>query len=255
MERGCRGILKGDPVDHSPLRGLEQEDVWVTATKSVFRDHLKHVAARMPPHWGFLVVSDANLMDAWLSPRLDVMDADVAAARMQTQAGGFHALVDIVEPPQLLIIIAGIKSARNEAMPEVLLEAIRHRMYRDTPTWVVDQPDVPLTDSTHLSHSKLVLSELNGWNRAVLGEDSGVKKSKLQLGLGGVELPPMESVEDVLDGFDEAEVEEYVPPPEPSKSTAGQTLMGQSDKTQNLLGDIEAETAPPQPKKWRRGKK
>ena len=245
MERGWRKLIKGEPVDGSPLRGKENSDLWVTATKAVFRNHLKHVAARMGPNWRFLVKTDADLMDAWLSPRLEVMDADVASARMKTQAGGFHALVDLVEPPELLILLVGVKTARNEAMPEVLLEAMRHREHRELPTWVVDRPDVRITDTTHLSHSAAVISALQDWGRVKLDEEQPL--SKLLQGM-----PPLSEPEPPPEPEEEADVYE-APSRTESSSTSGQPVMGLSDETRSLMRGDEAE--PPAPKGWKSGRR
>lgn len=170
IERGWRGLLKADPVPDSPLKkeGRTESDLLITATHYSFRCHLKHVAGRMPSNWGFLVVTDADMMDAWLSPRVKVRDADVDLIRQQRAAARkYDALVDLVEPPELLVVLVGVKAARNEAMPEVLLEALQHRAHLSKPTWVVDHPDKPLQDG-HISYSHSVGQFLSDWSRIEL---------------------------------------------------------------------------------------
>jgi hypothetical protein len=61
-------------------------------------------------------------------------------------------LVDLVEPPQLLIIRLGVKVARNQAMPEVFMEGVQLRLHTGKPTWIWDQPDYPFREG-HLCWS------------------------------------------------------------------------------------------------------
>ena len=171
INRGWKGLLSADPVDQSPLRGddLTESNIKITGSRPTFRSHMKHVAARMPPTWGFLVVSDADLMDAWLSYKLDVKDADVDQMRQRADIQRYDALVDLVEPPVLLVLVCGVKAARNEAMPEVLLEALRHREHINRVTWVVDSPSYPLRDG-HISYSHAVGEFLSEWDNLTLPE-------------------------------------------------------------------------------------
>jgi len=106
-------------------------------------------------------------MDAWLSRKLDVKDADVVMLREQADIHRYDALVDLIEPPALLVLVCGVKAARNEAMPEVFLEALRHREHLSKPTWVVDQPSYPLGDG-HISYSYAVGDFLSEWPRVKL---------------------------------------------------------------------------------------
>lgn len=157
VERGWRGLSKADKVPVSPLLTRETKSLWITASHRLFKAHLRHVALRNGPKWGFVVVSDADLMDAWLSrvDDRDIYDGDVEQLRRQPVTSRYGALVDMVEPPELLVIMTGVKAARNSAMHEVLLEALRHREHINKPTWVVDQPDSPLANG-HISYSPQV---------------------------------------------------------------------------------------------------
>lgn len=175
VERGWRGLLAAPPIAKSVLMDKVTKKLHVTAPSKVFRSHMKHIASRMPPAWGFLVISDADLMDAWLSRKLDVFDADVVQKRQQADVRKYEALVDLVEPPELLVIICGVKTARNEAMPEVLLEAIRHRELRGQITWVVDQPGYPLIDG-HISYSHALADVMGEWENIKLTKQAVATK-------------------------------------------------------------------------------
>ena len=183
VERGWPGLTKAAKVPVSPLRGKEGKSLWVTAEVPIFKAHLRHAALRMGPNWDFLVTSDADLMKAWLATAVaqavEIFDADVAS----TPTYEFVSLDDLVVPPSLLVIILGVKAAKNKAMSEVLVETLRLRVYRNQPTWIVDQPSKPLQHG-HIAYSEMVVAEMDGW-------------PQISLALEGAEnvtgMPPAES--------------------------------------------------------------
>lgn len=164
VNRGWPGLTKATPLKGSILKGKTEMDLRITGSLKVFRENLRHVACRMGSSWNFKVVSDSDMMEAWLSNigDDDVIDADVGQKRKSAVRSQFSALVDLIELPSLLIILCGVKAARNSAMPEVLLEALRHRQYLTKPTWVVDQPSYPLS-AGHISWSPYVGEFLADW--------------------------------------------------------------------------------------------
>jgi hypothetical protein len=148
------------------LKGHEGTNLRITAGHKAIREHLRHIAIRQGPKWSFNVVSDADLMDAWLA-RIDdgdIIDGDVEQMRRQPVTSKYGALVDLVEPPDLLIMIMGIKAARNSAMPEVVLEALQHRAHKNKITWIVDQPDYRLV-AGHISYSGPIVAMIDKWAR------------------------------------------------------------------------------------------
>lgn len=167
VERGWRGLSNAAPIPDSPLMHYTGVNTWVTATQKTFREHLRHVAIRQGTKWGFNVVSDADLMDAWLSRIEDaeIHDGDVHQMR-QSVSSKYGMLVDLIEPPELLIVVVGVKAARNSAMSEVMLEVLNHRAHINKPTWVVDQPDYRLAEG-HISYSNAVGAVIQRWNSAI----------------------------------------------------------------------------------------
>lgn len=152
VDRGWKGLMSAPNLDgNSPLLKSAQynQDVWLTADRATLRMHLKHTALRMPHNWGFNVVSDAELMTAWLATAglsgMKVLDPDlmVSAAPVSLRK---LTLVDLVEPPDTLIIQLGVKLARNVALPEVLAEAISLRQSVGKPLWIVDSPTKPFRE-------------------------------------------------------------------------------------------------------------
>jgi hypothetical protein len=176
-ERGMAGLTAAPPVEDSPLMDFatKGQSVWVTAPDDWMKAHLRHVAIRRPPTWNFKVVSDANLMTAWLATAAlhgnEILDPDAITVSME------HAtLADLVIPPDLVVLRMGVKAARNAAAAEVLAEALNLRVHEDKPTWVWDTPThrlMPghlffsdavgsiLRDLPHINGDKTVRSVMN----------------------------------------------------------------------------------------------
>jgi len=176
MDRGWKGLSRSKLVEESPLLEYIAQDLWVTCTMAGFRGQLGRVAlevGRKNPRWFFRVITDVDLMNAWLSKGIEVMDADVDVQRRQAAAPRFTDLVDLVEPPGLLIIRLGVKAARNVATPEVLLEALNHRAHIDKPTWIVDQPFQRLLEG-HISWDQHVEHFLDPWGYLELESEDDV---------------------------------------------------------------------------------
>jgi len=169
MEQGWRGLSKGQSAEESPLRGRECENLWVTASAPDLKAHVRHVAARMGPNWPFKLLTDADLMDAWLSKDLDVYDADVSLIR-QMDASKFDSLMSASEYPDLMILKLGVKAARNSAMPEVLLEVLYRRLHLEKATWIVDNYAYPLS-AEHISYDGLVGEVLSDWPHILIEQE------------------------------------------------------------------------------------
>jgi hypothetical protein len=162
VNRGWRGLWKAKPIPESVLSGWENDNLFITAKASTFKKHLRHVAVRQSPRWHFQVSSDADLVSAWLSNMAqkgaDINDPDVILSDLPP-----ISLPELIEPPALLVVMLGIKKARNAAAPEVLHETLHRRMFEDKPTWVVDQPSDRLMQG-HLAWSESVDEFLSEWD-------------------------------------------------------------------------------------------
>lgn len=167
LNRAWSGLSSATKVDSSPLTNRVDDYLYITANDLLLRSHLRHVGIRMGRFWGFKVVSDSDLMTAWLAPvgllGKEILDPDAAVVSTENAT-----LVDLIDPPDLLIVRLGVKAARNRAMNEVFLETLLHRKHTGKPLWVVDQPDRKL-DATHMCFSGEVLSVLSTWDHITLG--------------------------------------------------------------------------------------
>ena len=162
VEKGLVGLSDAPPVKSSPLLGREGDSLWVTAGEE-FLAHLRHVAIRKPTTWRLRVASDAELTTAWLAS-IAIQGKDILDADAYTVSTKYLTLVDLVMPPDLLVIRMGVKAARNAAAPEVLQEAIQSRFHEGKPTWLWDQPTHPLNPG-HLFWSDSVGMVLKRWER------------------------------------------------------------------------------------------
>ena len=180
--KGWPNLIQAGKVRQSPLLGLESNNVWVTSAYDVFRSHMRYVAVRQGATWYFRVVSDSDLITSWLGStalkRSEIFDADVALSGA-TVSAKMHSLVDFIDPPELLVIQLGVKSARNNAMPEVFLETLRHRAFTGKPTWVFDQPDSPF-NSNHLCYSEESHHVMTEFKRLSLAKDASESRRSQQ---------------------------------------------------------------------------
>ena len=166
VDRGWKGLLSAPNLEGSSSllkTAGRKNDVWLTADKSPLRMHLKHTALRMGANWKFNVVTDADLMTSWLATAglqgMKILDPDLMATAAPVSLRKL-TLVDMVEPPDTLIVLLGVKAARNVAMPEVLAEAISIRQAVGKPMWIVDQPNKPFREG-HRAWSPEVRESMN----------------------------------------------------------------------------------------------
>lgn len=146
MNRAWFGLSKEKPKKESPLLSMIEENIWVTSGEQSLKQHLLSVGLRQKADWYFKVVSDADLITAWLGS-YSVKGAEIFDPDVSTVSSRHMSLVDLIEPPELLIVRLGVKKARNQAMGEVLWETLQHRIHINKPVWLVDSNDDPLTPS------------------------------------------------------------------------------------------------------------
>lgn len=178
LNRGWAGLSSASKLDSSPLLEHTWDDLYITCTDEVLRSHLRHVGIRMGWTWGFKVVTDVDLMTAWLSPASllgkEILDPEAASVSAEKAT-----LVDLIDPPDLLIVRVGVKAARNGATSEVFLETLLYRNHVKKPIWVVDQPTKRL-DAGHMCFSTEVVGVMSSWPHLMLSPQPGqLQESKV----------------------------------------------------------------------------
>jgi hypothetical protein len=150
--------------DDAQLKKLIKHNVWITAKDSDFRAHLKALAFNMHDMWDARVYSDKDLLKAWLNTAYaqghKIYDTELDESMVTVKA---MYIDELVEPPELVILILGVKQAPNKETPNVLLEAIRSRKHIGKPMWIVDQPDAPIDQMHHRGYSEQLEGLLGHW--------------------------------------------------------------------------------------------
>jgi len=200
VERAWKGLMRAPRIESSPLLEYTRSNMWVRGRQLTFQKHLKHVAIRHIAKYGpwfFKVATDADLITAWLATTIlrggEIYDPDAQNPSME-----HLTLVDLILPPDLLIIHLGIKRASNKEMAGVLHEALSTRYHEDKPTWLFDQPYAPLAPG-HLCYDMSLEDSLAMWGY----------KGPVQIGAEEEDVPKYGFFE--LHGGDEGETEEPTP--------------------------------------------
>jgi hypothetical protein len=172
MDSRWKGLSKVDPISDSPLVELTHQNLRITSKRSDLRAHLHLVALSQKPSWFFAVESDRELAKAWLYTKHfegEIFDTDVVNAPPK-----YVALEDLSDHAELLVLLVGVKSARNSASPELLVDVVQGRDFLGKPTWVVDEPHYPLV-AGHISHSTIVDLTFDEWDHYTLGDADEVE--------------------------------------------------------------------------------
>lgn len=206
MDRIWKGLKEAKEIprlrDQPPLRKLTDRNLWITSQIPIFKAHLKAVAYNKSILWDARVYSDKDILSAWLKTARaqghkiydSELDDDVGFAAMDID--------ELVEPPELVILILGVKHAPNKEAPNCLLEALAARRHLGRPTWLIDQPDQRVDDMAHRCYSELLEDLLSHWPHVgLLG--SAVKI----MGGPGMEAPAPSAASDM-------DVEEIIEPSE-----------------------------------------
>lgn len=162
LRRAWQSAASSRPFKDTPLTNFCDRNLRIRTDLVLFRRHLATLAFHRPPRWSFKVITDVDLMTSWLYSANEVFDGDVGLSRLRGENQSSR-LTDLVEPWDLVIFRLGVKTARNSATPEVLLEALYHRDQMGLPTWVADDPQKPFKEG-HLAWSYEAGTFLEEWD-------------------------------------------------------------------------------------------
>ena len=173
LENSWEGLSQASPTESSPLLDHAKENLWITCEPSFLRRHLRHVITKNPFSWKVKVITDKELMAAWLATAalagVDILDKEAFAITANKLS-----IEDLVQPYDLVILRLGVKMARNSAMPEVLMESLALRDHLRKPTWVWDQPTRALAEG-HRCYSLEVAHELSRFHRINAARENNVR--------------------------------------------------------------------------------
>jgi hypothetical protein len=261
VQAGWPGLIKAAKIkgDESELWPYMEKNLRVTASLGWFKAHLRWCAFRKPPPWDFMVVTDVDLMRAWLGSVAlagqEIIDPDAASVSLR-----HLTLLDLVEPPELLVIRLGIKTASNKEMPNVLLETLLHRTHIGKPVWVYNDWSSPFDESMR-SFSYETSECLSTWPHIEKRVKSRRVRSQSAATLVQTETSP-EASPDELDDTDEPEdalepayTEESEPDPEVSEVAqrrARRSYSAGSGQAQAV--DQPKKREKPKKSNWKNGK-
>lgn len=169
MERAWPGLPRAELVKDSPLDDYIGRDTWVTCGTRLFSSYLKRTAINQGAGWRFRVVTDSDLMAAWLGALtvngVEILDRDMQEMTIKSLPA--LSLVALIDPWPFMVIVLGVKASKNESMPDVLIEALAHRTHLGKITWLVDQPYKKL-EFGHRCYSDNVREFMQEWSPARL---------------------------------------------------------------------------------------
>jgi hypothetical protein len=157
MEKIWRSLSEAKEVpalrEKPPLLRLTSRSLWITSPLELLRRHLKAVCYHKDTMWDAKVRTDAMILDSWFGT-LKAQGAKIYDIEIEKSILEAIDIRDLVEPPELCIIVLGIKKLPNKEAPNSLLEAIGYRRHVNKPTWIVDQPDHPIDQMHHKFYSE-----------------------------------------------------------------------------------------------------
>lgn len=157
--------------DKPILKPLLSKSIWITAHPILFKAHLKGLAFNMDSMWDCKVRMDAELLDSWFGTAkaqgVKIFDMEIDKSTLAA-----IDIRDLVEPPELVAIVLGVKQLPNKEAPNALLEAIAYRRHVGKPTWIVDQPDQQIDQVHHRFYSETLESWLANWVHIQLGKET-----------------------------------------------------------------------------------
>ena len=145
-----------------PLKVFLEHNLWITASEITFKQHMKALAYSMSSMWDCRVYADSQLLDSWFGTQkaqgVRIYDLEIERSTLEA-----IDLPDLVTPPDLLVVLLGIKQLPNKEAPNALLETLGLRRHVGKPTWLVDQPDHRIDEPHHRFFSESLESMLSAW--------------------------------------------------------------------------------------------
>lgn len=217
--------------DTAPLTKFLKKSLWITGRSELFKAHLQSLAYNRSSMWDCRVYTDAQLLDSWFGTAkaqgVKIFDLEVDKSTLEA-----IDLRDLIEPPDLVVLMLGVKQLPNKEAPNSLLEALSIRKHVGKPTWIVDQPDQRIDMDWHRYYSEQLEGWLNHWIHLELtGASFKV--------ISGPYEQPLETVSDheVLDILEDESEPPQAPPPKAKKRAPTANRSAPAQETGNAFLD------------------
>jgi hypothetical protein len=189
LDRCHPGLSEISPVSDSTLISKVNTDLRIISSQAEILSHLAFIIRKMGRKIRVKFTSDFELMRAWLyniGEKHEIFDHQVRESFDSKELDHYSRVEDLAVPPDLLVIQVGVKTSRNQALPEVFLEALSVRKFHRKPTWVVEAPEHPLSEG-HICYSPSVGKILSTWpyHRFTKIDPNDVVKEKYAPSLSG----------------------------------------------------------------------
>jgi hypothetical protein len=174
---GTKNVPMNYRVDSSPLSTLSTS-AWITLNTSralykFFAGHILCAGLDRGLDWNFKVVTDAELMSAWLAnaykegQKIYDNDSKHDFTDIGSETLKYVSLEDLVRPSEYLIVLSGVKRAPNKAMGAVFAETLQIREADNKKTWFVDSTYTPY-DSFSLAWDPVAAGTLADYEKVVV---------------------------------------------------------------------------------------
>lgn len=169
LERVWRKLSVVEPVPCSTLGQHVRRDLWIRTHASTLRAHLRRVLPEHPEILkGTRMITDADLLNAEFSWKKKADTQEGEDREVGYEVAGRRP-IDLYGGRSLVILLVGIEEKKDWVTPGLVLTALRDRMNKSLPTWVVDSPEQPLQKG-HLTFSDGIGWELAQWTKVVIDE-------------------------------------------------------------------------------------
>lgn len=167
LNRVWARLAEATPARSSPLGKHVGANLRISSSLGDLRRHLAKVARDNEKKLAMRVCSDIDLITAWLYSAGEIHDPEAAETRDRDDVATYPRLSSLVDPPDLLVLLLGMKMAPNRGAPNVVMETLVSREILDKPTWVVERVGAPL-GPRHPSYSEELLALLASWTPVTL---------------------------------------------------------------------------------------
>jgi hypothetical protein len=150
-------IYTARSLKRSPLMSRTDKNLFLHAERDDLLPHLKFVLWHSGFDFFFRLLTDLDVIDAWLSKDKGNFspNRDIATTSATLGMGvAWSSLRDAVEDPQLLVLYLGVSTHPNRALSNALAEAVKIRIFAGKPTWVINPTTRPWAEGYHPCYSE-----------------------------------------------------------------------------------------------------
>lgn len=155
-QRVGHDIFQAPNLKRTPLLAKTGKNLFLHADREDLLPHLKCLLWAKGPDFFFRLLTDLDVMDAWLSKPKESMTPNRDVINSSSTLGmgvAWSSLRDAVEDPSLLLLYIGVSTHPNRALSNALTEALRIRSWAGKPTWVINPPERIWREGFHICWS------------------------------------------------------------------------------------------------------